>query len=84
MNSANYFVCTFVLTHGAMLALGAHELWTLRRGGNGGRWRDEKVPDEPKPKPLPDCLIPKLGPMPPADWQPDDWVRERERDLELV
>jgi hypothetical protein len=75
MSSTSYFVCTFLLTHGAAMAFGARELWTLRRGDEGG-WREDRVPEAPKPKPLPDCLIPKLGPRAP------DW--ETERELELV
>lgn len=49
------------LTFGAPLALAIHELIALRRPPRGGEGR--RPPElAPKPKPLPDCLIPRPSP----------------------
>jgi hypothetical protein len=83
-------VCSFILTYGLPMAFAARELWLLNRdeGRRGGGDRRE-VP--PAPKPLPDCLIPKLGPHTPFEWERDDdreskvgWESKVGRELELV
>ena len=52
------------LTFGAPLVLAVRELILLRRRppGNDGPPPPERVPEPPRPKPLPDCLVPKLRP----------------------
>ena len=48
------------LTFGVSLAWGLHELWSLkRRPRGGGGIARQRLPGPPRPKPLPDCLIPK-------------------------
>jgi hypothetical protein len=67
-------ICSFALTYGFPMAFAARELWVLNRNegrGDGG----DRAPVAPKP--LPDCLIPKLAPKALQD-------RQREDALELV
>lgn len=57
------------LTFGVPLVLAVRELLLLRRGGDGGFRKPDRVPVAPRPfpvgtKPLPDCLIPRPAPNP--------------------
>jgi len=69
-------ICSFILTYGFPMAFAARELWVLNRESGRGDGNG-RIAAPPPPKPLPECLIPKLGPMAPQDW-------EREDALELV
>jgi hypothetical protein len=71
-------ICSFILTYGFPMAFAARELWLLNRDEGRGSGEGRRAV-APAPKPLPDCLIPKLGPHTPYDWE-----REDERELELV
>jgi hypothetical protein len=67
-----------LLTFGVPLVLAVRELIVTRRRPSGGGRPRHEVPDEPRPRPLPDCLIPRL---PPRDLQHTD---QRTRTPELV
>jgi hypothetical protein len=71
-------ICSFILTYGFPMAFAVRELWLLGRDDGHGDGSN-RASAAPAPKPLPDCLIPKLGPRVPHDWE-----REDERELELA
>ncbi len=75
MDSETFIMLNSALSFGAPLALAVRELLVLRRDerrrGGGGSWKGDPAPDAPPPppapagsKPLPDCLVPKLQPLP--------------------
>ena len=71
MSSQFQLTCSMALTFGTPMALALRELWRTPRGGGAG-WREAPAPVPPVPRPLPDCLIPKL-----PQHQPDH-IRELE------
>jgi hypothetical protein len=50
--------CEFALSFGVPMLLALRELWIVDKPRGG--WREDVPPVPPAPKPLPDCLIPKL------------------------
>jgi hypothetical protein len=83
MSPALYVTCSMVLNCGIPMALAVRELWSLgptpRRGRPDGDIDRPVTPDLPIAglKPLPDCLIPRLDPLPPP-------APVRERELETA
>lgn len=70
MQAGTQFFLSGVLTFGVPLAVAVRELIVLRRPDRGAWPGDEPKPPQPKPMPpttpktLPECLIPKLAPIP--------------------
>ncbi len=63
MTEETFVLLSGALTFGAPLAIAIRELIVLRRPPAGGGWSPPPPePTTPKPKPLPDCLVPKLQP----------------------
>ena len=70
MNAGLQVFLSFTLTFGIPLAWAIREWWVLRRP-EGGAWPgDGPRPVSPRPRPpetpkrLPECLVPKLPPLP--------------------
>ena len=59
MNSTTFVILSGLLSFGAPLAFAVYEIVTLRRG-RGGDDDDRRTPPTPGPKPLPDCLQPRV------------------------
>ncbi len=59
MTSTTFILLSSALSFGAPLAFAVYEIVTLRRGPRGGD-DDDRHPTPPQPKPLPDCLQPKV------------------------
>lgn len=61
MSPSNQIILSGLLTFGAPLAFAIRELIVLRRPPSGGLGLPPAPPPEPtRPRPLPDCLIPRL------------------------
>jgi len=58
MNAATIVLLSAILSFGAPLAFAVYEIVTMRRGRRGGD--DRQPPQPPQPKPLPDCLQPRV------------------------
>ncbi len=58
MTSATFVLLSGALSFGAPLAVAVYEIVATRRGPRGRDDRDPPV--APRPKPLPDCLQPKV------------------------
>jgi hypothetical protein len=76
MSPATQVLLSGALTVGVPVALAILDLRAMRRGGGSGGTRSQP-PAPPKPRPLPDCLIPKLPPRP----APTEPVRTRTPEL---
>ncbi len=59
MTSATFVLLSGALSFGAPLAFAVYEIVATRRGRRGGD-DDRDPPKVPQPKPLPDCLQPKV------------------------
>lgn len=66
MTPETFVLLSGTLTFGAPLAFAIRELLTLPTFGKGGDEPPEEPKFRPAPKPLPDCLLPKPIPTPPA------------------
>ena len=65
MTGTSFILLSFAVTHGVPIALALRDL--RRLGTTQPRGGDEPPPPEmPRPKPLPDCLLPVATPRPSA------------------
>jgi hypothetical protein len=87
ISSGLYVTCSIAITWGVPALIGIRDLMTMKPSTGGRPDGDVEPPREPglppmglppeTLKPLPDCLIPKLGPVAPP-------VVVRQRELEPV
>jgi hypothetical protein len=84
MTSGLYVICSFALNFGVPAAVLMLDVRSMRSGKPDGEAETPREPGLPPLglppetlKPLPECLIPRVGPMVPAE-------RAVERELELV
>lgn len=57
MNPATIVLLSSILTYGAPIAFAVWQIWSLRTRPPG---RDDEPPRSNAPKPLPDCLQPRV------------------------